>query len=125
MSAGAFVLSKYEDSEGRIYPCRVQPETLDLTIGATANAAPAGDTTERVFAKMRGSKSEIGIIARAVRLSWTTAPPTNYKPGATVTVPVMSTAAFSSYTIGATGTYLGTDVTVQSRISEGGLGIAV
>lgn len=125
MSAGAFVISKYEDSEGEIYPCRVQPETLALTVDTTANAAPTGANTQRLFARMRGSKRAYGLVARQIRISWSGAPPTGYKAGETLTIPIMQAVTFAGINIGDTGSYLETAFTVQSKISEGGAGIAV
>ncbi len=50
MSAGDFQKSKYESREGNVYRIRIQPETLGLTLGATANTEPMGAINQEVTA---------------------------------------------------------------------------
>lgn len=120
MSAGEFVTALYEtssDNGGDVHPMRVQPETLTLTIGGTPNAASPGPSTSALFARARKSKRAYGVGARLVRLRFTGTLPTGYS-GDEVTVPVMQPSVFSGYTPLSTGTYLGADVEVVSRIAE-------
>lgn len=120
MSAGTFLRAKYEasaDNGGGIYPIRVQPETVAMTIAGTANAEPAGAIDQFCAAKVRKATGEYGLGARGVVLAWTGTPPTGYS-GDPVRVAVLTAAAFADYTIGATGTYLGAAVEVISRQSE-------
>ena len=118
MSSGNFVLSKYEASfDTFIMPIRVQPETLDLTDGTTANDPPAGDVNLGLFARARKNSTEYGVGARSITVRWDTAPPTDYS-GTTATIPVLTEAAFAAYTIGASVTYLSTAATVVGRSGE-------
>ncbi len=121
MSAGVFVQSRYQsnaDVGGGIYPIRVQPETLLLDIGGTVNAPPAGVADQPIFARARKGTREYGVGARAVRLRFDVGDiPTGYS-GDEVVVPIMTPAAFTAATPGATGTYLGSGVTVVSRLPE-------
>jgi len=119
MSAGNFTFSKYESNSGSIYKIRVQPETLTATIDAVANDAPAGDVDQEVSAKASGGKREIGMIARTVTLRFTGTVPTNYS-GDDVTVPVMQSSTYDSWTTPAdkTGTYLGSAVKVVGQSAE-------
>lgn len=118
MSSGDFDVSKYEASfDNFIMPIRIQPETLQLTDGTVANDAPAGNVDLGLFARARKGNSEYGVGARGVTVSWDTAPPTGYS-GDSLFVPVLTEAAFSAYTIGASLTYLGAACTVVGRKSE-------
>lgn len=117
MSAGAFTLSKYELDGGQISPIRIQPETLGLTDGTNANTAPAGDVDLSLFARARKGTREYGIGARFITISWNGSPPTGYKDG-TLSVPVLTAAAFNAYTVGENVTYLGTTAVVVSKTAE-------
>jgi len=118
MSSGNFVRSKYESNSGEIYPIRVQPETLALTIAATANAAPAGAVTAEVSARANGSRRTLGMNARTVTVAFTATPPDGYATNTTLTVPVMQPALWDNATRGATGTYLGVAVEVVGKSPE-------
>jgi hypothetical protein len=112
MSAGDFSSdAKYEDNAGLIYRIRVQPETLALTDGTTANASPAGAITEKVRARARLGRREYGVRARYVTVRFTGTLPDGYS-GEDLNVPVMTQAAFNAYTatVGVTGTYLGAPI---------------
>lgn len=114
MSFGPFVSAKYESTNtGGIHPCRVQPETLTLTIGGTANAVPAGDIDNNRGVKMSGGKSRLTIGARAVGLRVTSdAGP--YPDGSIHYVPVMQQSVLQGYLFPEqqTGTYNGSPVVV-------------
>lgn len=109
MSAGGFINSRYELSAGdeirvRI---RVQPETLSLTVGTIANAAPAGALTPNYpSARVSGSRRSIGINPRMVRFKFTGEAPVTYKGGeSTLSVPVLTPEFYELCVPGATGTY--------------------
>jgi hypothetical protein len=118
MSSGAFSDSKYETSAGHIHPCRVQPETLSLTLGGTANAAPTGAVDRETSAYMSSSTRRLGVNARTVRLAWDGDPPDGYEANATLTVPILTPALFNTISRGTTGTYLGANVKVTGTTNE-------
>lgn len=117
MSAGPNVKSRYKADNGDVYRCRVQPETLALTLNAVANAATADPVDQEVTARMRGSRRQFGITARKVSLEFTGVLPTGYS-GDPVEVPIMQKTVFDGITTGQTGTYLGADVAVISKTNE-------
>lgn len=119
MSAGAFADSKYEsvDDVGGIYRIKVQPETLAATIAGQANAAPAGAVNRAISAKVSKSVREIGLGASKCTLKFTGAIPDGYK-GDNVSIPMLAAAFRAAATLGATGTYLGSDVEVVGRTPE-------
>lgn len=128
MSAGRFLISRYESTELQvggnpaILPIRVQPESTLFAAG-TANLPPTGATTLPVYAKVSKTRREFGISPRKVVLSWVTdtngipQPPATYS-GDDITIPVLTQAAYNAYVPGTTGTYLGTGVVVKARIPE-------
>jgi|SRR3972149_183757 len=88
MSSGAFVVSKYSSNTlGTIHPIRIQPETLALTLGGTANAAATG-TAVLPSAQVSKSRRAIGINARTVTIKFVAGTvPTGYKADSPITVP--------------------------------------
>lgn len=118
MSAGNFVRSRYQSNSGEVYPIRVQPETLALTIDATANAAPAGAITAEVSARANGSRRTLGMNARTVSITFTATPPEGYATNSTLTVPVLTSALWDDISRGDTGTYLGVAVEVIGKSPE-------
>lgn len=118
MSAGEFIRAKYQANNGDIYECRVQPETLLLTLNAISNDEPAGDINMSTTARTRGSRRRFGVTARKVTLAWTGSPPSGYKDDELISVPVMTSATFDSYDKGQTGTYLGAAVEFVSKTNE-------
>jgi hypothetical protein len=120
MSAGAFVISRYESNElgGAIMPVRVQPETLLLFIGGTANSPSQETVNLGLFAQVGKNKGAYGVGCRHVTLRWLGAPPTGYKEGEVIRLPVMTLAAYGTYTPGSEGQYLGAGVVVVSRTPE-------
>jgi len=120
MSSGEFVNAFYETSAENgsfVLRCRVQPETLAATIDGTANAGVAGPATAPGSATISQGRRTAGVNMRYVTLGWTAAPPTDYS-GDPVRIPVLDPATFTAWTLGATGTYLGTAVEVLSRVGE-------
>jgi len=104
MSQGPFTTSRYEsDILGTIHPIRVQPETLAITLGGTANAAPAG-TAVKPSAQVSQSKRAIGINARTVTFKFAAgSEPEGYKPDSPISVPwLQNNSAFTSAVPGIT-----------------------
>lgn len=119
MSAGQFVLSKYETDNGDIVPIRVQPETLALTDGMKANAAPTAAVSAGFpSAQVSAGRRSLGINARKVSLRFTAAPPDGYAPNGILSVPVLKVDTFAAYTKGASVTYLEKAAVVVGRSPE-------
>lgn len=113
MSAGPFVLSRYESfasGERLIYPIRVQPETLLATIAGTPNAAPTDAVDVNVRVRVSGSIRASGLRARRITIRLPlTGQPTGYAPGGVLTIPALTAAFFNAAAtigIGGTVTYL-------------------
>lgn len=118
MSAGAFQLAKYESNSGSVYPVRVQPETLALTIDGNANAEPAGAVTIDQLVKVSRSRGEYGVLPRKVSIRFTGTAPTGYKADQTYTIPVLTEAVWDAATRTTAANYLGVAAEVVSRSSE-------
>lgn len=118
MSSGTFSSSIYETDAGGLCNCRVQPETLALTLGGTANTAAAGPADQEASALMSGGRQRIGVIARAVSLKWTAGAPDGYDENTRVRVPILTKSLYDLVSRGTTGTYLGESVEVVGRIPE-------
>ena len=118
MSAGSFELSKYEANDGGVYPIRVQPETLALTLGGTANAAPAGDVDQPILAKVSRANGAYGVRPRKVTIRFTAAPPDGYSENQTFSLPVMQPTLWDGATTGTVAEYLGVAAIVVSRSAE-------
>lgn len=118
MSAGEFQNAIYETNAGNFCNLRVQPETLALTLGGTANAAGTGPVNQQASAISSGSRRGIGVNARRVRLNWTGTVPDGYDADGTVTVPILTPALFDSLTRGTAGVYLGQSVEVAGTTPE-------
>jgi hypothetical protein len=120
MSAGVFVNSKYSatlDNGGGIYPIKIQPETLNLVIDTSGNDAPIGPVDQYVSAQAGGSTKKYGMHASMVYLRFGT-PPTGYKAGGIVSIPLLNATIRGKAKKGATGTYLGQTVTVVGKRAE-------
>lgn len=121
MSAGRFIDSFYElDAGNGGGQCRikVQPETELLTDGTVVNDSPGGPATIPVSAKVSGSNGEYGIKPRKITIRWDDGQIPDGYDGLTVTVPVLTVAAFAAYTLGSTVTYLGGTGDVVGRTPE-------
>lgn len=119
MSAGAFdPTAKYESNTGSIHSIRVQPETLALTIGGTANAVPAGAVDSPFRAQVSRSNGAYGLKPRAVTIRFTAAPPTGYKADETYTLPVMQATLWDTANAGTVCEYLGVAGIVVSTSPE-------
>lgn len=126
MSSGKFEKSFYEADYGAgtaIHPIRVQPETLDFSIGAAVNTPAAVAATNPIRAQVTKGKREAGLGARIVNLEFPEAEdgtqdvPDGYT-GDPVSIPVLTKALAQLCIEGATGSYLGVDVKVISLIKE-------
>lgn len=96
MSAGAFITSRYgSNTLATQHPIRVQPETLEITLGGTANAAPVG-TSILPSAQVSRSRRALGINARTITFKFPEGgAPTGYKELSPITVPwLQNNAAF-------------------------------
>ena len=120
MSAGNFVISRYEANNGDVFPIRIQPETLGLTLGGTANSAPTDAVDQSVFARTGGGRRRYGRQARQVRVRFTGQPPTGYAENSVITLPALTPEFFNGLTPDATGTYLGAAVRLVGLSSEAG-----
>lgn len=121
MSAGAFQIETYESTElaGQFMPIRVQPETLALSIGGVANAGSVTDVNLPLRVNVNGGNREYGVKPRKITVRFTDDAdlPEGYT-GEDLTVPVLTPAAYAAYTVGATGTYLGSPCVVLARNPE-------
>lgn len=122
MSAGNFVLSRYETNSpglgGIIMPIKVQPETIALVVGGVNNDPPAGAADFPLRVSVSAGKSEHGVRPRKATLRFTGAAPAGYS-GDDVTVPLLTPAiAAAAAAPGATGTYLASAVEVVSTSPE-------
>ena len=123
MSAGVFESTFYTSDDGTVHPIRIQPETRGLTIGGQANSAPAGPADDNAGqVRVSGGKRTAGLTPRKIRVRFTGTQPTGYKPGSTVSIPVLIPAHFQAYRkpLYQTGTYLGAAVEVVGSSPEGG-----
>lgn len=121
MSTGAFVATRYENGlNGGIHPARVQPETLTLSIGGTANAAPAGAISSPIRAFASSRRRRGAVCMRKVGLLITAAGANEYLVGSTIYVPVLQAATLSAYLDppDQTGTYNGASVRVIGSSGE-------
>jgi hypothetical protein len=117
MSAGNFVLSKYEANSGNIYPVRLQQETIDASIGS-ANSPPAGNVDQEVSARAGGSRRAIGMNCRTVTVRFTANPPAGYAENQTYRIPILTAARWNGITKGQSGTYLATACIVVGKQPE-------
>lgn len=111
MSAGSFEQGKYQGDNNMIYPCRVQPETKQLTIGAVANDYPLGDVDAGMLPiKVSAGRGTRGLRPRFVTVELTangTGTTAEYLAGTRHQVIVFTSAILNAWDLGATGTYLG------------------
>lgn len=119
MSAGAFLLSKYEADNSQILPVRIQPETAALNVGGGANAAPTGAVTPgATFARVSGGNRRYGTRCRSVTIRFTGALPPGYEAGRLLRLPVLTQARYNGITVGGSGAYLGQPIIVVGKSAE-------
>lgn len=122
MSAGAFVLSKYEadySATTQVHPIRVQPETISASTTTVSNDAPIDDVTNPISAIVSKSNRGLGLKPRTIRIQFPmTGQPANYQPGGVTTIPALTKAFYASAVKGATITYMTVQCTVVGRSPE-------
>ena len=118
MSAGRFDQTFYELNNGDIAAIAVQPETLLLTLGGSANSAPTGPADLPCSAVVSRGRRSKGINARLVRITFTAAPPSGYAEGEVITLPWLRPSTFDALAPNATGTYLATAVRLVGTTAE-------
>ena len=118
MSMGAFQTTRYElNGAIAVVAIKVQPETIALDINGNTNDATTAAVTIPVSAYARKPSRKYGIGARRLALRWTTTPPAGYEDDV-VEVPILQQSVYDAISVGDTGTYLGTDVTVTGKLAE-------
>lgn len=118
MSAGRFDDAFYELDGGLIAPIKVQPETLALTLGGSANATATGPADIPCSAVVSRGRRSKGINARLVRVTFTAAPPTGYAENEVIALPWLVPSTFNALNPGDTGTYLATAVRLVGKTGE-------
>lgn len=105
MSAGVFQDVNYELDNGTILTCRCQPETAELVINGTTNAAATGTPAAGLGSvRVSGGNRQIGIKARSVTVRFT-ATKAGYKEGSSIRLPIFTKAMWDGLAKGQTGTY--------------------
>lgn len=119
MSSGNFLDAFYEADDGSVTAIKIQPETAAAAFspGGT-NVIPSGDNASGIT-RVGGSRRAYGRKARQVRIT-SSSPPTGYKSPSTITLPVLTRAAYNAITLSSTVTYLGATWTVSGKSSEAG-----
>ena len=118
MSAGAFVISKYEANDDGIHLIKVQPETVAATIDEVANAAPAGAIDSPFAAEVNRGARAYGLRPRRVTVKFEDSPPTGYKPYTTLTIPILSKTVFAGIEGGDPVAYAGGTGEVSTKTGE-------
>jgi hypothetical protein len=121
VSAGVFLISRYAASydTDAIHPIRVQPETVEASVGGTTNAAPTGAITNPISASISLGVRALGLRPRIVTLkSPETNPPAGYAPLSNTRIPALNQAFWDACLKGTDVSYLGATFTVVSRDTE-------
>lgn len=118
MSSGSFINSKYESDRGTVHQIKVLAATVAMTVGGTANAAPAGDI-DSVFAaeSSRGARA-YGLRPRKINISFTTTPPTGYRPYTSIQLPILDPDLFEAISAEDAVVYGGGTGKVTSKVQE-------
>lgn len=121
MSSDKFTRSSYESDAGDVYPVRVQPETIALSLGGNANAPTAVAINQK--SRARVSSGVKGVpICRGVYMRWSGAPPANYDANGVLFVPVLTRSLYNSVVSGVTvANYLGAAAIVVGKRPERGV----
>lgn len=117
MSAGEFGFANYFADGGDVCRVRIQPETLEATLGGNVNANVAGTVNQLATANATGTKGN-GVFCRRVNVTFTGAPPAGYSPGGRASIVWLSKAGFDDIQKGDTGNYLGAPVRVTGKFAE-------
>ena len=120
MSAGPFLDAFYTTDNADVVAIRVQPETVALVLEGATNTVPAGPAAAGFpSAMVSGGKRKIGINARKVRVRFPPGgAPTGYKEGSTIELPWLDPLSFLALPAKASGTYLGSPVTLVGKTKE-------
>lgn len=113
MSAGPFLLSKYETDDGTVLPIRVQFETLTVA----DNAEPDGGA-DGPFVKVSGSRRAYGVHPRKITLSRSVGSDDYGSAKAYARVVMLTSAAYDAAVIGSTVPYAGVDWVIVSKTNE-------
>jgi hypothetical protein len=117
MSAGAFVNFRYEQNNGLIRNCRVQPETTSAQIEGVVNSGPSGVVSGTGTVYIRNSRRKFGVYARRITVEFTGVKPAGYS-GESAVIPIFRQSVFDGISVGDTGEYLGVPVRVVSTSAE-------
>lgn len=98
MSEGSFITATYESDNGDFHNIRVQPETLTLNIGGTANAEAAGPVDSDLRAMVSRGRNSVGLNARLVRLEVEVSGTTDIEEGSILTLPWLDPGTFGDVT---------------------------
>lgn len=113
MSGGRFnKTAKYETADAVVRPIKVQPETI-----TTWNPEPAGSSAG-AFIRVGGSRRGYGSTARLARFEWNGAPPAGYDARGTITLPILTAAAWNGLVFGLDYAYLSGQLRLLGRTSE-------
>lgn len=120
MSSGPFIKSFYSSNKtGLVHPIRIQPETLALSVGGTANTAAAGPSTSPLSAQVSQGKRSLGLNARTVTFKILSAGTSGLQVGGTISLPWLAGAAgFDSFAAGDAIEYQGATGEVVGTSSE-------
>ena len=117
MSSGNFTTVRYKTDAGNVHRIRVQPETVSLALGATANSPTTDELTPNLpSARARASKRIFGVVARSVTLRWIVIPD-GYQAG-TVTVPILQKTVFDALPLGGVVDYLSGSGEIVGKSNE-------
>lgn len=119
MSAGKFDLFNYVTNAGHVVAIKLQPETLEATIGGSINASPPG-TVDSEFPSALVSKSRraIGIHPRTVTIRSTGSLATGYKADQLYTIVVCGKTVWDGIAKNQAANYLGGTGKVVSKTDE-------
>lgn len=123
MSAGPFTKVYYQDDDGQFWNTRVQPETENTTPANPGATFGSGQETNGYLQVSKGQR-ERGVIMRKAVLTPApgATPPTGYKAGQNLKIPILTQSAFVEFRNAAKGndtvTYLGANWKILSLIGE-------
>lgn len=122
MSTGDFTRSKYQANDGKIFPVKLQPETIQLTLGGVANTPPVGDVLSGLpTVKVSTGAREFGVRPRGVVIELTATGGVgfaDYAEGNKYRVTVLTEELWDAAAAEQVGTYLGIACKVSSKYPE-------
>lgn len=115
---GAFTKAFYTSDAALVHTIRVQPESLTLTMSGTSNTGPVGPASANApRVRVSGGKRKLGIVARKAYIQFTGTPPTGYKAGSTIAIPILSPTFYATMKAAAIAGTAGTYTAVGSTAS--------